>query len=205
MQKKVYVIDYRGEKINCEITYKRMRSITFRLSRDGKTFKVSCPPSVKESYLKTKIQEVFPRLYQKSLFEKPENGDDVYIFGEFKHIDGLSSLSDEQKKELYKRLLLPYCEKRVEEYSSLMGINDKYKVKVRSMSSRYGVNNKKTHTLTFALSLIHYSPSIIDSVIVHELAHYFVFDHSNAFYKVVYTYYPSYNVSHTKLRKHIYK
>ena len=42
---------------------------------------------------------------------------------------------------------------------------------------------------------------IIDSVIIHELAHHFVYDHSDNFYKVVYKYCPNYDILRKKLIK----
>ncbi len=205
MKQRVYEIEYGDKKVKCLITYKRMKSIVFRLDRDGSTLRISCPSTVKEDYLKSKIQEVFPKLYGKNSYEKPIEGDELYIFGEKRHIDGFSSLSNDKQKALLKSFLLPYCQKKSGEYSEIMGIDAPYLVKVRDMSSRYGVNNKSKRKLTFALSLVHYAPEIIDSVIVHELAHHYVFNHSKAFYEVVYRYYPSYKIDHTKLRKHIYK
>ncbi len=205
MRNVVYDIVYDGRSIPCYVTFKRMRSITFRLDRDGKSMKVSCPTRTSEKFLREKINEVFPRLYQKIQYQKPENGDAVYLFGEEKTIPGFDTLPLEKKKKYYRFLLLPYCEEKVKEYEKTMGIALPYMVAVRDMRSRYGVNNRKNHKVTFALSLVHYSPRIIDSVIVHELAHHFVFDHSESFYKIVYRYYPSYKEYHTKLRKHIYQ
>ncbi len=205
MRNLVYDIVYEGKRIPCYISFKRMRSITFRLDRDAKCMKVSCPTRTSEAFLRDKINEVFPRLYKKTQYKKPENGDNVYLFGEEKAILGFKDTSFESKKKYYRSYLLPYCLERVRYYEKVMGIQEPYRVMVRDMSSRYGVNSKKTHKVTFALSLVHYSPMIIDSVIVHELAHHFVFDHSESFYKLVYRYYPTYKESHTKLRKHIYQ
>ena len=64
-------------------------------------------------------------------------------------------------------------------------------------------NSRKTHTLTFQLSLVHYSKEIIDSVIYHELAHDFYFDHSANFYKLLLSYCPNYFKLKAKLRKGI--
>ena len=72
------------------------------------------------------------------------------------------------------------------------------------MSSRYGVNSQRTHALSFTTSLVHFAPDIIVSVVVHELAHDFVFSHSPAFYRIVYLYCPNYKVLHDKLRRHQY-
>ena len=80
-----------------------------------------------------------------------------------------------------------------------------YRISVRNMTTRYGSNSLRSKHITFALVLVHYSTEIIDSVIVHELAHIKEFNHSQKFYDVVYKYYPNYDECHAKLRKGIYK
>ena len=72
------------------------------------------------------------------------------------------------------------------------------------MKSRYGSNSKKTKTLNFNLILIHYDVEVIDSVIIHELAHIKVFNHSKEFYDVVYRYCPNYDKYRKMLIKGIY-
>ena len=74
-----------------------------------------------------------------------------------------------------------------------------YTVKVRQMRSRYGSNNRAKKTITYSLTLLHYSQKIIDSVIIHELAHCFVYDHGDNFYQIVYKYCPEYDVFRKKL------
>ena len=74
-----------------------------------------------------------------------------------------------------------------------MGVELEYKVKIKEMKSRLGSNSKATNTLNFTSKLIHFSKDAIDSVIIHELAHYFYFDHSKNFYDVVYKYCPNYD------------
>ena len=76
-----------------------------------------------------------------------------------------------------------------------------YKVTLKDMRTRFGSNSKHTKTLHFAYVLIHYSFDIIDSVIVHELAHILVYDHSKKFYDVVYKYCPDYDIYRKKLIK----
>ena len=73
------------------------------------------------------------------------------------------------------------------------------------MKTRLGSNSRKTNKLAFSLSLVHYSKDIIDSVIVHELAHYYEFNHSFKFYNIVYKYCPNYKILRKKLIKGIYK
>ena len=200
-----YEIEIDGKKLPVYITYKRTKNIIFKVERDGSAFKVSCPPYVSSSYLISKINESLPRLYKKVDYEKPIQKDSVYIFGELEEVPGYSSWEDDFKKDYLSKTLLQYVESRVRYYEDRMMIFEPYKVAVRDMKSRYGVNSRATHKVTFTSSLIHYSPSIIDSVVVHELAHHFVFNHSEEFYNVVYRYFPNYKEEHDKLRKHQYK
>ena len=51
-------------------------------------------------------------------------------------------------------------------------------LKIRTMKTRWGVYNKKNHTITLNSKLIEYDVSKIDYVIIHELSHIIHFDHS---------------------------
>lgn len=203
--KEKWDIDYQGKKYPCVITYKAMRSLRFRFDKEGTTFLVNCPYGTDRDYLEKAVMKYFPRLMKKVSYEQPIQGDDFYFFGVKNHQDGFKDLDEKAQDKYLKKALLDYLENKVPYYESLMGIRKPYKVRVRKMSTRYGVNSKKTYSLTFALLLVHYSPAIIDSVVVHELAHHFVFNHSKAFYEKLYAYYPNYDLNHAKLRKHSYE
>ena len=153
-----------------------------------------------------------PHKYARKLRDRnPKNqafGDDyVYLFGHKIPVTypGSISLKDETKitfkdqDDLLKKMrkvYLNYMQARTKAFADSMKCPN-YIVKVRQMKSRYGSNNKAKKTITYSLTLIHYSAAIIDSVVVHELAHCFVYNHSDSFYRVVYKYCPEYD----KLRK----
>ena len=86
-----------------------------------------------------------------------------------------------------------------------MGISEPYKVAVRNTVRQYGSNSKRTHALSFQIDLIHYSPEIIETVVIHELAHEFERNHSKNFYNIVYKYCPMYKDLQRKLKKGIHK
>ena len=100
------------------------------------------------------------------------------------------------EEEFYKKtkpIFLKYLEYRVKDLSLTMNVPISYKVRVQNMKTRLGSNSRATNTLNFAMKLVHYSKEAIDAIVIHELAHYFHFDHSNSFYKVVYKYCPNYD------------
>ena len=65
-------------------------------------------------------------------------------------------------------------------------------LKIRTMKTRWGVYNKKNHTITLNSKLIEFDISKIDYVIVHELSHIIHFNHSKAFWALVSKYIPNY-------------
>ena len=65
-------------------------------------------------------------------------------------------------------------------------------LKIRSMKTRWGVYNRKNHTITLNSKLIEYDISKIDYVIIHELSHIIHFDHSKEFWNLVSKYCKNY-------------
>jgi len=74
--------------------------------------------------------------------------------------------------------------------------------KIRRMKSRWGVCNRKNNTVTLNLELIKRDVKYLDYVIVHELAHFVVFDHSKEFWKVVAKYYPAYKEVRKEMKEY---
>ena len=58
-------------------------------------------------------------------------------------------------------------------------------LKIRKMTTRWGVCNTKTKTITLNLELIKRDTKYLDYVIVHELSHLVHGDHSSRFWKLV--------------------
>lgn len=70
-------------------------------------------------------------------------------------------------------------------------------LKIRTMKTRWGVYNRKNHTITLNSKLIEFDISKIDYVIIHELSHIIHFDHSKKFWELVGKYCKDYK----KIRK----
>ena len=65
-------------------------------------------------------------------------------------------------------------------------------LKIRKMTSRWGVCNIKNHNVTLNLELSKYDIECLDYVIVHELSHFIHPNHSKEFWLLVGKYYPNY-------------
>mgnify|MGYP002621611699 CR=1 FL=1 len=58
-------------------------------------------------------------------------------------------------------------------------------LRIRKMTSRWGVCNIKTHIITLNLELIKRDICYLDYVIIHEMTHLVYGDHSSSFWRVV--------------------
>ena len=65
-------------------------------------------------------------------------------------------------------------------------------LKIRKMTTRWGVCNIKNHNVTLNYNLSKYDIKCLDYVIVHELSHFIHHNHSKDFWNLVAKYYPNY-------------
>lgn len=196
-----------GRNYEVVITYKRQKNIYYRFVKGE--IRVSCPYLTSTNYLLKYLDSIgtkliTPKKKKTSLF----NDDWFYLFGikyERKKaiiIDGIQYYFINESDFYLKTKVLfdKYIEQRIKYFSNLMNIPLNYKFRTKKAKSIYGSNSRKTNVLNFNLILLHYKNDIIDSVIVHELAHYFIFNHSKEFYDIVYKYCPNYKRLNKELK-----
>ena len=195
------------------VTKKKIKSIHYRFRDDH--FEVSCPRLALKSMIVKGLDKYALKLIKANEKEKPQTETYIYLYGNKYNLaeNGVLNLgefgeisykSQAQLEKKLRVLFLSVVTSRVRYYEKIMKVPS-YNVTVRKMTSRLGSNSKHTKTLNFALSLMHYSIPTIDSVVVHELAHILVYNHSKKFYDVVYKYCPDYKVCRYKLRKGVYQ
>ena len=76
----------------------------------------------------------------------------------------------------------------------------KFSLRIRKMTSRWGVNNVTKKIITLNSELIKKDIELIDYVIVHELCHFYEANHSDRFWYQVSLRYPDYKQARKKLR-----
>ncbi len=74
-------------------------------------------------------------------------------------------------------------------------------LRIRKMTSRWGVCNIKTHYVTLNSELSKYDSTCLDYVIVHELSHFIHHNHSSSFWNLVAKYYPKYKEARKMLKE----
>lgn len=77
-------------------------------------------------------------------------------------------------------------------YEAFLEPISKPELRFRKMKTRWGVCNRRNHTITLNSKLIEYDIKYLDYVIIHELSHLVHFDHSREFWDVVSKYCPEY-------------
>ena len=195
-------IYFNGNKYNVIYKTKRIKKIIIRFKDD--TFYISMPLfSLKITAYKF-LSDVGLKLIKKikkSNTYDLENGY-VFLYGKkyTKNIDGLFFINNNEYKidninDFYNLFITDYfhlLKSRVDYYKNIMNIPVDYKIHIKNVKTILGSNSLKTKSLTFSIILIHYPLVVIDSIVVHELAHYFYRNHSKNFYNVVYKYFPDY-------------
>ena len=206
-----FIYKYNGQEYPVIVTRRKMKSIRYTF-RNG-VFRVSAPKYfVTKKRIVDGLDRFAERLIKSDHKSKARGTDYIYILGikvsikdegeiRFTDNDVIKYINIEDLDKKLKKWFLKLVENRHRYYEQLMKIKKPYKVRVRKMSSRYGSNSSMTHAITYSLILMHYSCDVIDSVIIHELAHDKVHDHSKKFYDVVYKYCPNYDYLHRLLRK----
>lgn len=101
-------------------------------------------------------------------------GDKVYVNHDF----DIDEWYKKEAKELFKERL----DYNYERYTRKIPYP---KLRIRKMTSRWGVCNIRTHIITLNLELMKRDISYLDYVIIHEMTHLIHGDHSARFWKVV--------------------
>ena len=205
---------YEGKEYKVVVTRKKMRTIRYYY-KDG-VFKISASTRASQKTIVDGLNKYAGKLIKADVRTHASGDDFIFILGtkiairesgEIRFTDG-TVITYKNRTDLDKGLrkwFLKVMENRTRYYERMMGVKKPYAIRVKKMNSRFGSNSLRTHSISFQLDLVHFSKPIIDSVIVHELAHHFNRDHSYRFYKVVYTYCPDYWDLKKKLRRRIYK
>lgn len=202
MKPYVEEVDYcfRNQHFKVIITRKAKKRLSYR-AQSG-VLLVSSPFMVPTRNILEGIEQL-PASFINKIFQDADIGDDyIYLLGvkhrlvpigiENRSPGDISFKSQEDLQKRLKSLAKEIITERVRYYEKIMDINPPYKIRIQNVHTRYGSNSRKTHSLLFALVLIHYPKSVIDAVVVHELAHHFYFNHSSDFYNLVCQYYPNY-------------
>lgn len=138
---------------------------------------------------------------------------EMYYLGE-KHVieyDGVSSTYIDGNKIISKdeteltKFLQKQCvvifNSRLERLRIQFKDLPEFRLRIRRMTTRWGVCNIKSMTVTLNSELLKKDVSLIDYVIIHELCHFKHMNHSSEFWSEVEKYYPYHKMARKMLRE----
>ena len=129
--------------------------------------------------------------------------DVIYGFQEIDFSDDKIYASDDIKLKKYidKEIVRIYSERMEYYYNKFEERIPVPNLKIRKMTSRWGVCNIKNHNITLNYQLSKYDICCLDYVIVHELSHFIHPNHSRDFWNLVGKYYPDYKKCRKMLKE----
>ena len=206
MKTSEFVYKYKDKDIPVHVTHSRQRNIYYRYKKDG--FHVSAPYLTSQKTIvkgldkfAEKLLKQFNNMNANFSFED----DFVYLVGEKYSLKALNIENSQELSTFLQEKAHILLTDLVRKNEEIMGVPEPYKVRIKATERQFGSNSKRTHSLSFQTALVHYSEEIIETVVIHELAHEFERNHSKNFYNIVYKYSPNYKELQKKLKKGIHK
>ena len=196
------------------IIRKNNKNIYFRFKEDGILY-VTCHRLVREKEILKAIREnekSFIKMYERAMKKKKNNERFHYLGEEYTvcynedvkkvFIDNNMIYVKDEKMfdKWYKNECIRVFNDRIEYLLEEFPDIPEFSLKIRKMTSRWGVNNTTKRIVTINSELLKRDISLIDYVIVHELCHFYEANHSQKFWYQVSLRYPNYKEARKRLR-----
>ena len=189
-----YVID--GTVYEVILVKKNNKNTYIRVKEDGKIY-ITTNYLVSKNYIKQLLDNNYQAI--KKMIErnniKQEKNKSFYFLGKKYDIiivptfeiditeDKIFVKSEDYLNKWLKKQIEKIYKERLDYIYSLYQEKIPYpRLRIRKMSTRWGVCNRSNNVVTLNSELIKYGIKQIDYVIVHELSHFIYFDHSKNFW-----------------------
>jgi predicted metal-dependent hydrolase len=108
---------------------------------------------------------------------------------------GINSKASKRRiKNLYEEWLIqkarPVFQEKVKHYSAQLGVEPS-KIVVKNLKSRWG-SATKGNVINLNVNLLKASEDVIDYIVLHELCHLMIEEHSHRFWNLMYRFMPDY-------------
>ena len=209
-------LDINGKKYEIVITRKNIKNMYIRVKEDLKIY-VSTNKRTSEKEIRKLIENNYDNivLMVEKQVKKNERNEKTRILG--KEVDVVVFngqiepelfgnkfyIKDKTKLDKYlKDYAFTIFKERLDLIYPSFKENIPYPIlKIRKMTSRWGVCNIKNHNVTLNYHLCKYDICCLDYVIVHELSHFIHPNHSKDFWNLVSKYYPKYKECRKMLKE----
>ena len=209
-------LDINGKKYEIVVTRKNIKNMYIRVKEDLKIH-ISTNSRTSEKEIKKLIENNYSNIVlmvEKQVKKNTRNEKtmilgkevDIVIFNGQTEPELFGSkfyIKDKSKLDKYlKDYAFIIFKERLDEIYPIFKENIPYPVlKIRKMTSRWGVCNRRDNSVTLNLELIKMDIKYLDYVIVHELSHFIHFDHSKSFWDTVAKYCKDYKIIRKEMRE----
>ena len=195
-----------GIEYEVVIVKKNNKNTYIRIKEDNKIY-ITTNYFVSKNYLKNLLdtnKEVIVKMIEKNNIKQEKNNYFYYLGKKYDIIvvptftiditdDKIFVKSNDYLNKWLKKQIEKIYQERLDYIYNLFQEKIPYpKLRIRKMSTRWGVCNRSNNTVTLNSELIKYGIEQIDYVIVHELTQFIHFDHSKNFWLQVNKYCPNY-------------
>jgi len=188
------------------VSKKSIKRIIFRYDEINRFFKVSAPIFSTQKQIKALFYEKEGQILALKTKKELPLSENLFYFGvEFDSYAEILQVNKTINLAEFERLVKPrflaHLKTRTAHFEKMMNIPIAHKVRIRKMKTRWGTNSLRTRTITFNLQLLHFDAEIIDAIVIHELAHYYIGGHQKDFYQLIDKYCPNYKVLARNLKR----
>lgn len=212
-------VSIKGKEYKVEIIRSKIKKVYIRYNNDTVLIKTPLKYSEKEilNVIKRNEDKIYKLIinYNNKIKFTFENGSEIPFYGRVYKIiysdsERLSNnfmyLKASNPMESYYNLARKYgkdfYKNRINYYITQYKLNYYVnQIVIRDMKTRYGVCNIRQRKITFQLRLALYPIECIDYIIVHELTHLKVPNHSKEFYLEVMKIMPDYKLREKKMKE----
>ena len=200
-------------KVNVNIIRKNNKNVYFRF-KESDTLEITCHFLVTDYEIKKLIEKNYNsllKMYEKTI-NKQKRAETFTLLGKpyliivdesIKNIemedDYIKTPSMNKLNLFTKKLCKDVFSTEINKYKKIIDVPE-FSLRIRKMTTRWGVCNTKLKVITLNSDLIYYRRDLIDYVIVHEMCHFFEANHSKKFWEHVGMYYPNYKEARKELR-----
>ena len=223
------MVEIKGIRFEVEIIHKRIKNLYLRLNDNKIIATAPYYMSDYEIYrfIETKRNWIY-RVYDQQKYKERmthiyRGGDYFYVFNtpyKLNRLIGKKKVeiigneiyltykddSEDSIKYLYSymdRYLLSKAEDYLDKHEGFLkdyGYNLRPSLKARVMSSKWGVCYTRKNQIVISSYLIHYPFECLEYIMVHEMTHFLIPNHSKRFYDIVSNNMPDYKSANDKLK-----
>ena len=224
------MLEIKGVRFDVQIVHKKIRNLYLRVKGNQVTASapLKMPDYQVYQFIESKrdwIYQTYERMaYKEKTSSRYHGGDLFYIFDEPYHLErtiGKKNVavrdktiflsykddSEDSIRYLYKfldRLLMEKAEYYLQKHLPFLqdyGYHKRPELKCRIMTSKWGVCYTRKNSICISSYLIHYPLYCLEYIMVHEMTHFIVPNHSRRFYEVVVNSMPAYKEAVKRLKQ----